>query len=131
MANFNKLPMAEELLSHQNIRVVSTMLGLSKKLVYIPTGATINVKQYNSQPDAVAHLQRVIESEGKGLAAAVKSCHVKSEPIGNIELDACVSTDRQFVALQLQQYSDYTYHPISKVAIYEGEQAQFVSTILN
>lgn len=107
------------------------MMGLSKKLVYIPTGATIKVMKYNYNPEAVTHLQRVIESEGKGLAAAVKSCHVKSLTIGNIELDACVSTDQQFVALQLLQYSDYTYHPISKVAIYEGEQAQFVSTILN
>lgn len=130
MANFNKLAMAAELLSHHNIRTESSLFGLSKKLVYTPTGATVTVKKYNYNPEAVSHLQRVIESDGKGLAAAIKSCRVQQLEIGNIELDACVSTDKQFAALQLLQFSDYSYHPISKVAIYEGEQAQLVASIL-
>ena len=131
MVNFKQLPMAAELLSHKNIRVVSTMLGLSKQLVYIPTGATVNVKKINYNPEAISHLERVIESEGKGLAAAVKACRVQKLEIGNIELDACISADKQFLALQLLQFMDYTYQPITKVAIYEGEEAQFVSTILD
>lgn len=131
MANFKKLEMAKELLSHKNIRVVSTMLGMSKKLVYITTGATVKVNKYNYNPEAVAHLQRVIESDGKGLASAVKACRVTKLEIGNIELDACVSTDKQFVALQLLQFSDYTYHPITRVSFYEGEEAQLVASILD
>jgi hypothetical protein len=51
--------------------------------------------------------------------------------IGNVELDACISTDKQFAALQLLQFSDYSYHPISKVAFYEGDQAQLVASILD
>ena len=131
MANFNQLTMAQELLSHNNINVVSTMFGLSKKLVYAPTGATVKVHKYNYNPEAAAHLERVIESDGKGLAAAVKACRVTKQEIGNIELDACVSTDKQFVALQLLQFSDYTYHPITRVAFYEGEEAQLVASILD
>ena len=46
MANFNKLPMAAQLLSHENLRTVSGMLGLSKKLIYSPTGATVKVTSY-------------------------------------------------------------------------------------
>ena len=131
MANFNKLSMTAELLSHKNLRIVSSMLGLSKKLVYIPTGATVNVKKYNYNPEAVPHLQRVIESEGKSLAAAVKACRAQKLAIGNVELDVCISADKQFVAMQLLQFSDYTYHPISKVAFFEGEQAQFAASILD
>jgi len=130
MANFNKLAMSAELLSRNDLRVTSTMLGLSKKLVYITTGATVNVKRYNFNPEAVSHLQRVIESEGKELTAAVKACRVQQLEIGNIELDACISTDKRFVALQLLQFSDYSYHAISKVAFYEGDQAQLVASIL-
>lgn len=107
------------------------MLGLSKKLIYTPTGATVNVKKFNYNPEAVSHLQRVIESDGKGLAAAVKACKVQRLEIGNIELDACISTDKQFVALQLLQFIDYTYQPISEVAFYEGDQAQLVAQILD
>lgn len=131
MANFNKLPMAQELLSHNNLQVVSSLFGLSRKLVYAPTGATVNVKKINYDHDAVAHLQRVIDSDGKGLNAAVKACRIHKQEIGNIELDACISTDKQFAALQLQQFSDYSYHPISKVAFYEGDQAQLVASILD
>jgi len=130
MANLNKLAMSAELLSRNDLRIVSTMLGLSKKLVYVTTGATVAAKKYNFNPEAVTHLQRVIESSGKELTAAVKACRVHQQEIGNIELDACISTDKRFVALQLLQFSDYTYHPISKVAFYEGDQAQLVASIL-
>lgn len=131
MANFNKLQMAQELLSHNNLQVVSSLFGLSRKLVYAPTGATVNVKKINYDHDAVAHLQRVIDSDGKELNAAVKACRIHKQEIGNIELDACISTDKQFVALQMLQFIDYTYQPISKTAFYEGEQAQLVATILD
>ena len=131
MADFNKLPMAQELLSHNNLQVVSSLFGLSRKLVYAPTGATVNVKKINYDNDAVAHLQRVIDSDGKGLNADVKACRIHKQEIGNIELDACISTDKQFVALQMLQFIDYTYQPISKTTFYEGEQAQLVATILD
>ena len=122
--------MATELLSNNHIQVVSSMLGLSKKLVYTPTRATVKVKKLNFNPEAVAHLQRVIESGSHELAAAVKACHAKRQEIGNIELDACISTDKQFVALQLLKFMDYTYQPISKVASYEGDDAQLVASII-
>lgn len=131
MANFNHLSMATELLSRDNLRVVSSMLGLSKKLVYIPTGATVMVKKYNYNPEALSHLQRVVESNGKSLAAAIKACRAKKLDIGNIELDICIASDKQFVALQLLQFMDYTYQPISKVAFHEGEEAELVATILD
>ncbi len=130
MAKFNQLAMSSELLSNKNLRVVSSMMGLSKKLVYVPTGATVSIKKYNYNAEASSHLLRVIDSDGKGLAASIKACHAQPQAIGNLELDACVSTDKQFAALQLLQFSDYTYHPISKVATFEGEQAQLVASIL-
>lgn len=130
MANFKNLNMAQELLSHKNLRVVSTMLGLSKKLVYITTGAAVRVKKYNFNTEAIPHLERVIESDEKGLASAVKSCRVTNVEIGNVELDACVSADMRFVALQLLQFSDYSYHPVTRVAFFEGDNAQLVASIL-
>jgi len=130
MANFKSLHMAQQLISHKNVNITSTMLGLSKKLVYSVTGATIKVNKYNYGLDAVTHLQRIIESDGAQLASAVKACRASKQEIGNIELDACISTDKQFVALQLLQFIDYSYRPISDVAFYEGEQAELVSSII-
>ena len=131
MANFKNLNMANELMSNPNLRVVSSMFGLSKKLVYAPTGATVAEHRYNYNPEAVSHLQNVIESDSKGLAAAVKACRVQRLEIGNIELDACVTADKRFVALQLLRFMDYTYQPVTRVAFYEGDQAQLVASILD
>ena len=131
MANFKNLEMAQALLSHNNLRVQSTLFGLKKRLVYVTTGSPVKAFKLNYHADAVAPLQRIIESQGKELAAAVKAFRAKQQALGNVELDACVSQDKNFVALQLLQFGDeYAYHPISDTAFFEGEQAQLVAPIL-
>lgn len=123
--------MAEALLSNNNLRVESTLFGLIKRLVYAPTGSPVKVFRYNYHADAIAPLQRIIESEDKGLNAAVKAFRAQKQAVGNVELDVCLSQDKNFVALQLLQFGDeYAYHPISSPAFFEGEQAQLVSKIL-
>ncbi len=131
MANFNNLQMANALLAHEKLSVKSTLFGLKKQLVYFPTGSPLKVIKDNYHADAIDQLQRVINSDSKGLAAAVKSFHAKKQPIGNVELDICVSEDKNFVALQLLRFGDeYAYHPITGPVFFEGEQAQLVSSIL-
>lgn len=131
MANFNNLQMANALLAHEKLSVKSILFGLKKRLVYIPTGSPVKVIRDNYHADAVDQLRRIIESDDKGLAAAVKSFRAKKQPIGNVELDICLSEDKNFVALQLLRFGDeYAYHPITEPAFFEGEQAQLVSSIL-
>ena len=123
--------MANALLVHEKLSVKSTLFGLKKRLVYIPTGSPVKVIRNNYHADAVDQLQRIIESDDKGLAAAVKSFRAKKQPIGNVELDICLSEDKNIVALQLLRFDDeYAYHPITEPAFFEGEQAQLVSSIL-
>lgn len=131
MANFNYLQMANALLAHEKLTVKSTLFGLRKQLVYFPTGSSVKVIKNNYHSDAIAQLQRIMESEPKGLAAAVKAFRAKAQPIGNVELDICISGDKNFVALQMLQFGDeYAYHPITEPVFFEGEQAQLVSSIL-
>ena len=131
MANFNKLQMANALLAHEKLSIKSTLFGLKKQLVYIPTGSPLKVIRDNYHADAIDQLQRIIESDSKGLAAAVKAFRVKKQPIGNVELDICISDDKNFVALQLLQFGDeYAYHPITDPAFFEGEQAQLIASTL-
>jgi len=131
MANFKNLQMANALLVHEKLSIKSTLFGLKKRLVYIPTGSPVKVIRNNYHADAIDQLQRIIESDGKGLAAMVKSFRAKKQPIGNVELDICLSDDKNFVALQLLRFGDeYAYHTITEPAFFEGEQAQLVSSIL-
>lgn len=123
--------MGQALLNNNNLSIKSTLFGLKKQLVYVPTGSPVKVIRDNYHADAIAQLQRIIESDSKGLVAAVKAFRAKKQSIGNVELDICISDDRNFVALQLLQFGDeYTYHPITKPAFFEGEQAQLITTIL-
>ena len=123
--------MAQALLSNNNLSVQSTLLGLKKRLVYVHTGSPVKVLRINYHSDAIAPLQRIIECEDKGLSAAVKAFRAQQQAVGNVELDVCVSQDKNFVALQLLQFGDeYAYHPISEPAFFEGEKAQLVAQIL-
>ena len=131
MANFNKLPIGQALLNNNNLTVKSIFFGLKKQLVYVPTGSPVKVIKKNYNSDAIAPLRRIIENDSKGLASAVKAFKSQTKPLGNLELDICVSEDKNFVALQLLQFGEeYAYHPITEVAFYEGDQAHLVSTIL-
>ena len=131
MANFNNLQMANALLAHEKLSIKSTLFGLKKQLVYIPTGSPVKVIRDNYHADAIAPLQRIIESDSKGLATAVKAFRVKKQPIGNVELDICISDDKNFVALQLLRFGDeYSYQPITGPAFFEGEQAQLIANTL-
>ena len=131
MANFKNLQMDNALLVHEKLSIKSTLFGLKKRLVYIPTGSPVKVIRNNYHADAIDQLQRIIESDGKGLAAMVKSFRAKKQSIGNVELDICLSDDKNFVALQLLRFGDeYAYHTITEPAFFEGEQAQLVSSIL-
>lgn len=131
MANFNKLQMCQALLANKNLTVNPVLFGLKKRLVYVPTASPIKVIRDNYHADAIGQLKRIIESEPNGLAAAVKAFRAEKQAIGNVELDICISADKNFVALQLLQFGDqYSYHPITEPAFFEGEQAQQVAQIL-
>lgn len=131
MANYKNLEMAHALLSHVSLSEKSSLFGLRKHLVYLPTGSPVKVMRVNYHIEAKDPLLRIINStDGKSLAAAVKAFHAAKQDIGNLELDVCVSADKQFVALQLMQFMDYANRPVSQPAFYEGEQAQLVAQII-
>ena len=47
--------------------------------------------------------------------------------MGNARLDICVSKDRQFIALQLFNYYDLMFHPITDPKIIEGQDAELIA----
>ena len=65
--------MGQALISNNNLTVKSILFGLKKQLVYIPTGSPVKAIKKNYHSDAISSLRRIIESNSKGLAAAVKA----------------------------------------------------------
>ena len=131
MAKFKNLEMCQALLNNTNLTVKNRFFGLKKQLVYIPTSSPVKIVRNTYNAEAVVPLRRIIESDPKGLAAAVKAFHLEKQSIGNVELDICVSDDKNFVALQMLQFGEqYCYHPVTSPVFFEGEQAQLVAQIL-
>lgn len=123
--------MSQALLSNDYLTVKTTLFGLRKQLIYVPTGSPVKVIKNIYNAEAVAPLRRIIESDPIGLADAVKAFRAEKLSIGNVELDICMSDDKNFVALQMLQFGElYSYHPITDPAFFEGEQAQLVAGIL-
>ena len=50
--------------------------------------------------------------------------------MGNIQLEAAISDDGQFVAYQIAKYSDFEYIAEGEVKIYTGEEAKIVAKAL-
>ena len=130
MANFKNLAMSEELMSLPQLSIRKGFLGLTSSLVYNPTDSPLRIVRQNYSPEAQPKLANVLEATTiQSLTSALKSLNIKPQPIGTIELQACVSRDGNFVAAQLLQFIDYLYKPVTKLAIFEGEQAQIVSQL--
>ena len=131
MTNIKNLGMADELLANPNISVRKSFFGLQTNYIYNPTGGKIKVVQTNYNPgdgDAVKHLLSL------GIEGLKKNLRGKGLPepiaIGNMQLNICYTEDSQFLAIQMEQFVDYSYRPTTNLVVAEGEDAQQILTAI-
>lgn len=130
MSRFNSIEMAKTVSSHAHISTQKTFFGLLTKAYYIPTGSTIRSYENYFRPelhDDLTALFTLKEEQMSHFISRLKG--VKSVPNGNLRLDLCVSDDRQFVAIQLYQFQNFLYRPISEIRYFEGPLAEQVQDL--
>lgn len=130
MASYKSLQMADTVIGHAHISQQESLFGIIDRLVYTPTGSHVKVIRNTYSVEALPHLRAIIEAQGEDLDKEVSKFNFTKQAIGNVVLDALVSTDRQFAALQLTQFGDYKYRPVTDVAFFEGDSALTVTSIL-
>ena len=131
MANIKNMEMAQMLLSNQNIEEKKGLFGLSTKLVYKPTDSTIKGFNFEFDADNGQRMRSFLACPDDGVEEALKkNADIKVAPIGCYRLNACISDDHQFVALQLFSFSDFKYHSLGDAKIYEGKNAESLAKIL-
>ena len=124
MASFKKLEMAPALSMREDIEVKKGFLGLSQKVFYRPTGSPVDVVQTYYGTDQGARIRRVLEAPVGEVAEAVKSAGVLTgSGTGPVRIDACLSQDGRFAAVQLFGYADLLYHPQTEVRILRDDEA--------
>lgn len=125
MENVTKMEMANTLLKKECIKVEKAFLGLVTKVIYTPTnspvmGVCLEYDLANGQK--VKHLVEVAPEKVESIIQ--KEGEPKTTDNGNIRLSLCFSKDHRFAALQLSQFTNFEYHPISDIVIVEGEKAE-------
>lgn len=131
MASFKNLEMAAALSTNEHIAIKKTLFGLSQKAVYEPTQSTLKTDVFEFTPDHGTQLEHLLtlpteklmqEAQTKGLP--------KSTPVGQYRLEVCISTDRNFAALQLFRFSEFSYKVASNLLFFEGQEASAIKSCI-
>lgn len=101
------------------------ILNNRKKLVYRPTKS--DLRHYICYVDSLSRMDVEKWIDG-GMAASLMTFDVKSN--GTLRLDAAVSADKKFIAVQLSEYEALRYEPY-KIAYITGENVATVASIFS
>lgn len=131
MASINNLEMAETIANNSNIKISKGFLGIGSKATYTPTNSKLNaIINYYSVEDAQAFVKLINAAETEVASLAKKMTPPAKLSISNYRLEACVTDDKQFVAIQVLSYADFRNTPICDLKYFEGEAAQAIAALL-
>lgn len=116
------------ILSSNKMTIKKSLFG--QTIVYKPTESA--VKAYRQEYDLANGklVGKILDAPAEVLEEAIKGTKIKKSDIGNMQLEACISNDRQFAAFRLFQFVDFEYKPISDLKVYEGDKASLIATII-
>ena len=122
MPSLKSLEMAGAVSSHENIIIKKSLF--STKAVYAPTQSGVKAKILEYSPTEGERLERLLNMPIDKMMDEIQR---KGKPVagdvGNFRLEVCLSTDRQFCAIQLFRFLELTYRPVTEPLFYEGSDA--------
>lgn len=131
MASINNLEISETICNNPNIKISKGFLGIGSKAIYTPTNSKLNaIINYYSAEDAQTFVELINAAETEVASQAKKMTSPTKLSISNYRLEACVTNDKQFVAIQVLSYADFRNTPICELKYFEGEAAQAIAALL-
>lgn len=131
MARIKNLEMAETISNNPNIKISKGFLGMGSNATYARTNSKLNaIINYYSAEDAQAFVKLINAAETEVASLAKKVTPPAKLSISNYRLEACVTDDKQFVAIQVLSYADFRNTPICDLKYFEGEAAQAIAALL-
>ena len=128
MSSLKSLDMAAAMSTYNNIVIKKTLF--STKAVYKPTGSPVKAMVLEYSPSEGERVARLLNMPLDKMAADIEQ---NGKPVaganGNFRLEVCISSDRQFCALQLFRYADFSYSPLSEPRFFEGEEVEKVAKL--
>lgn len=129
MSKINHLEMGAEVMALEEITVKKIFLGMGVKLIYTPTQSIVKVKEKEYSADDGRKLENILETEPEKVEEAIQKFPVSAISMGNVKLEACISEDHQFAAVQLLSFKDFDYKPVSEVKVYAGKAAAAIAQL--
>jgi len=117
-------------MSHEHVQVSSSMLGLSEKAIYTPTGSRIHAGKCYCSPEVGNRIEALATCPPDKLLQTVKAIgKVTPQEITGHLVEYCLSDDRRFAAVQVFRYGDFRYSPLADAMFFEGPDAVTVSEL--
>lgn len=129
MSKINHLEMGAEVMALEEIEVKKSFLGLSTKLIYKPTQSVVKVKENEYTAEDGRKLETILAANPENVEEAVQKFPVSAVGMGNIKLEACISDDHQFAAVQLLAFKDFDYKPVTEMRVYTDSAAQAIAKL--
>ena len=129
MSSIKNLEMAYAVSTHPHITVKKSFF--QTKVIFTPTQSPVRVIIQEYTPTEGARLVSLLDMPTDKLAAELQH---KGKPVpgsnGHFHLEACLSEDHRFCALQVFRYGDFRYNAIGEPHFYEGDDAKVIAQIL-
>ncbi len=129
MAKINHIEMGEDVMALNEVQVKKGFMGWSVKLTYKPTQSKIQIKEKEYTAEDGKKLQNILTAAPAELETAISKFPVSAISMGNFKLQACLSDDSQFAALQLLAYKDFGYKSVTDMKVYTGKSAEVFSRL--
>lgn len=129
MPSLKNLKMAYAVSVHQHITIRESFFFT--KVIYTPTQSPVHVIIKEYSPVEGNRLIGLLSLPADKVSTEIQ---LKGKPAsssnGHYRLEACLSEDRQFCALQVFRYSDFMYNAVCESLFYEGNDAMIIAQIL-
>lgn len=121
--------MGEDVMALNDVQVKKGFMDWSVKLIYKPTQSKIQIKEKEYTAEDGKKLQNILTAAPAEVETAISKFPVSAISMGNFKLQACLSDDSQFAALQLLAYKDFGYKPVTDMKVYTGRTAEVFSRL--
>ena len=129
MAKINHIEMGEDVMALNDVQVKKGFMGWSVKLIYKPTQSKIQIKEKEYTAEDGKKLENILTAAPAEVETAISKFPVSAISMGNFKLQACLSDDSQFAALQLLAYKDFGYKPVTEMKVYTDRTAEVFSRL--
>ena len=129
MANIKTLQMWNTICADARINISKSLFGLRTTATYTPTNSAIDANTFEYSPADGERLKRLLNMPAEKLPTSIGDFRPVPTVNGNYMAEVCTSRDGAFLAVQLLQFINLRYSPVTGVLVFEGDVARSVKQL--